>query len=161
MLSPLAGCNATQERSGARGTVGYTVTPPAGWKDVTRAVERETGAAFDVAYAGPTQDGSRTTLNVARSDAGRDPSLPRLVAEGRREVAELAGRKLRFSRPSPVRVGGEPALRYDFASGGKRVRQVGVVRDGGFYVVTLTATEATFPRALGRLDGVLRTWRWE
>ena len=156
-----AGCNATQERSGARGSVGYTVTPPAGWKDITRSVEEKTGVAFDVAYGGPTVAGRQLNVNVARRDAGASPSLERLVREGRAEVDELADGKLDFTRWVRTEVDGAPALRYDFSTGDTIVRQVGTLYEGGYFVVTFTAPKPAFKRGVGTLDGMLRTWRWD
>ena len=61
----------------------------------------------------------------------------------------------------PTQVDGEAALRYDFTAQPHAVRQVGFVRDGTYYVVTLTAARSAFRRALPRLDDVLRSWRWD
>ncbi len=156
-----AGCNASQERAGARGTVGYTVTPPEGWQDITRSVSEKTGAALDVAYGGPVLDGVRLNVNIARRAAGRDRSLRRLVRDGRREVDDLGGGRLRFTRAIRTEVDGEPALRYDFTTGAQRVRQVGVVHGADYYVVTLTGPASAFRDSVAPLDGLLRSWRWD
>jgi hypothetical protein len=135
------------------------VTPPAGWQDITRSVSRRSGAALDVAYGGPVVDGVRMNLNIARRSA--DGSLRSLVRDGRREVKDLGGGRLRFTRVVRTAVAGEPALRYDFTTNGQRVRQVGVVHGADYYVVTLTAAAAAFGDAVGRLDGLVRSWDWD
>jgi len=161
VCAAVAGCSANEERGSARGTVGYTVTPPAGWQDITRSVEEESGVAFDVAYGGPTVDGRRLNVNVARREAGEEPSLERLVRQGRQEVDELADGKLDFSPWVRTEVDGAPALRYDFGANGALVRQIGTVHEGGYYVVTLTAPKPAFGRAVGMLEQMLRSWRWD
>jgi len=152
----LAGCAATQEREGAQGSVGYTVTPPRGWEDITRAVERRTGAAFDVAYGGPAAN-----VNITQRDAPEDGDLAALVRASRAEVDELGGGGLSFTPPLPAEIAGTPARRYDFGAGGKRVRQVVAVRDGEVYVVTLTAARTGFRRGVRCLETILRSWRWD
>jgi hypothetical protein len=152
---------ATGDRNGPLGTVGYTVQPPAGWTDITRNVTRRTGVAFDVAYGGPTLDGVQVNVNVARSDARQGASLAEVVQDGRVELERLGRGALDLTRPVPTRVDGEAGLRYDFTARRTAVRQVGLVRDGTYYVVTLTAARSAFRRALPRLDDVLRSWRWD
>ena len=141
--------------------MGYTVVPPEGWEDVTREVAATSTAEFDVAYGGPELDGVRVNLNIARRDAGRAPVLEALVRDGRREVGEIGGREIRFTPPVPATVGGERALRYDFTTNGRRVRQVGTVHGRDYYVVTLTAADSAFGRAVPALDALLRSWRWD
>ncbi|CAA9536932.1 MAG: hypothetical protein AVDCRST_MAG30-4320 [uncultured Solirubrobacteraceae bacterium] len=155
------GCNTGQERAGAQGSVGYTVTAPQGWADITREVERDAGVAFDVAYGGPVDGGGRATVNITQRDAGDGASLARLIRAGRAEVDELAGGDLELSPVAAAAIDGAPAQRYEFSANGKRVRQVGTLYEGEFYVVTLTAPAAGFRGALARLDGVLRSWRWD
>ncbi len=155
------GCNAGQERAGAQGSVGYTVTAPQGWEDITREVEREAAVAFDVAYGGPVKGGERASVNITQRDAGDGASLARLIRAGREEVDELAVGNLELSPVVAATIDGAPAQRYDFSANGKRVRQIGTLHEGEFFVVTLTAPAAGFPGALARLDGVLRSWRWD
>jgi hypothetical protein len=152
---------ATGERSGPRGTVGYTVQAPTGWKDITRTVTRRTGVSFDVAYGGPTLDGVQVNVNVARSEAKAGGSLEDVVRAGRRELARLGRGTLSFTRPVRTKVDGEPALRYDFTANRTSVRQVGLLRDGAYYVVTLTAARTAFERSLPHLTRVLSSWRWD
>ena len=155
------GCNTGQERAGAQGSIGYTLKVPRGWEDITREVEREAGVSFDVAYGGPVERGERASVNVTQRDAGDGASLARLVRAGRAEVDELAGGDLDLSPVVAAAIDGAPAQRYDFSANGKRVRQIGTLYEGEFYVVTLTAPTAGFRAALARLDGVLRSWRWD
>ncbi len=124
-------------------------------------MEGRTGAAFDVAYGGPVERGVLTSVNVARRDAPDGKDLAALVRDGQAEVEELKGGSLEFTGAAATTIDGEPARRYDFASGGARVRQVAALHDGGYYVVTLTAAEPAFARAVPRLDALLRSWRWD
>ena len=155
------GCSAAEERGGARGTVGYTVTAPAGWEDITRQVEEDSGAGLDVAYGGPKAGGARMNVNIARRDAGSGASLERLVRDGRAEVDELGGGKIDFTPDVRTEIDGAPALRYDFRTNGNTVRQVGAVHEGGFYVVTLTAPTPAFRKGVAKLEGMLRSWQWD
>ena len=157
----LGGCNATEERTGARGTVGYTVTPPPGWKDVTRELQQRSGLAFDVDYGGPVEDGVRTNVNIVRRDAPERARIEKLVREGQAEVREQSPGRVEFTEAVATEVDGATARRYDFTRKGARVRQVATLHDGGYYVVTLTAARPVFGRALPRLDALLRSWRWD
>jgi hypothetical protein len=123
-------------------------------------VSRRTGVAFDVAYGGPTVDGVQVNVNVARSEAESE-SLAEVVRAGREELEELGRGSLAFTRPVPTEVDGEAALRYDFTANRTSVRQVGLLRDGDYYVVTLTSARSAFRRSVRHLDAVLRSWRWD
>jgi hypothetical protein len=61
----------------------------------------------------------------------------------------------------PTEIDGAPALSYDFRAAGQTVRQVGALHDGSYFVVTLTAPTTVFRRNVARLDGLLRSWRWD
>lgn len=150
-----------EDRRGARGTVGYTVTPPPGWTDITREIERSSGVSFDVAYGDPQGTGRRVTVNIARREARRSAKLAKLVDEGQDEVVEAADGRLAFTPEVPTTVDGAPALRYDFRINGQTVRQVGTLHAGDFIVVTLTAPTPRFERGAARLDALLRSWRWD
>ena len=136
------------------------MTAPAGWRDVTRAVSERSGAALDVAYDGPVGGGLAANLNIVRRDAERAP-LTGLARRGQAEVDDLAGGRLDFTRLVPLRVDRALAVRYEFATDADRVRQVGVLHEGSYYVITLTAPRPAFRRAVPRLDGLLRSWRWD
>ena len=157
----LAGCNAGQERAGAQGSVGYTVTAPEGWEDVTRELEERTETRFDVAYSGRVEDGVRTNVNIVRRDAPPGARIEKLVREGQDEVRELSPGPLEFTDAVVTEVDGAAARRYDFTRKGARVRQVAALYEGDYYVVTLTAASPAFSRAVARLDGLLRSWRWD
>jgi hypothetical protein len=132
-----------------------------GWKDITRRVAERSGTALDAAYGGPVGGGAGdANVNIVRRDAsGR--TLPELVRAGRAEIDGLREGARGFTRASGGRVDGEPALAYDFTANGSRIRQVGTLHRGGYFVVTLTAAAPAFRRATVRLDALLRSWRWD
>jgi hypothetical protein len=161
VLLGASGCGG-RDAVGPRGTVGYNVTPPRGWLDITQEIAGKARGPLDVAYASPEPRGLRTIVNVSREPAKAGAPLASLVADGRRELDRLSKGEATFSdtmRADPV--DGEPALRYDFTTGGRAVRQVGFRRESGYYVVTLTALPEGFERAKRDLDQVLRSWRWD
>ena len=59
------------------------------------------------------------------------------------------------------RLDGEPALRLDYTAEGARIRQVGALRAGHFYLLSFTAARTTFKRRVADFDALLRSWRWQ
>lgn len=153
----LAGCGSRGDEPSA----GYALTPPPGWSDITREVEQRSDVRLDVAYGGRVERGVRSNVNVARQEAPDDASLRGLIAAGRKEVRRLGGRDVRFGSTVPDVLAGSPALRYDFRTDGKRVRQIGALHDGDLYLITLTTAADSFARTVPRLERMLETWRWE
>lgn len=182
-LLALAGCDGgeEEERDPVEGS-GYSFTVPDGWEhDREAASELEIGGfSPDSIVTGERVDGFLTNVNVVREEglpegltaaeygeAGiatvRDPDAARLPPE-LAEVIEQAN-PTAFKGPRSTELGGEDAVSWEYTStqDGTRLRQrqVGAVRDGAGFTVTLSAAPAAFGDGVEALEEVVESWRWE
>lgn len=148
----LAGCSAATSN-------GFDASPPGGFKDATDTAETRTGTDFEAVYEGTPVDGVAPVITITRVEAAARRSVDAAAASARVAVDR------RFSEADPTQVeateiDGERALRFDYATGGKRARYVTARRGGHLYAVTLQAGETGFDRAVQILDDFLAGWRW-
>ena len=141
--------------------VGFEITLPAGWVDVTAAVEERQGAVLvDVVMKPQTPSDAR--IVVTRSVRYLDD--PARASEDIRSVR--AGLEREFgdslTRSRLVRLAGETALELEIAAGadGLRSRQVAVMRGGQVLLVNLTASQSDWRGMLSVFDDVLESWQW-
>jgi hypothetical protein len=138
---------------------------PAGWADRTAELApRVKGVRPAYVFSGPVTGNFSADINIVRQPrAATDPPLGRLVELVQDQVrTEL--RAAVTAQPKPLRMGGEPALAYDYrytAAGTKlRARQVAVYRGGNVVFVNFTSDERSFDRDVKALDRLTSSWRW-
>lgn len=163
-LGNLGGGGSTVEvsRSATGGdAVLFGVTLPAGWVDVTSAVQEDQGALVVDLVTKP-QTPSEARIVVARSKRYlRKPAPERAdVSSIRDEIEREYGDALEDS--SLVRLAGEEALELDLVPGadGLRSRQIAVMRGGQVLFVGLTASATEWTSMQRVFDRLLESWKW-
>jgi hypothetical protein len=163
---------------------GYTYETPDGWADVSDDLRDESRLEFagirpDTVVADEAEDDFATNVNVvaepgvpdaltsaefARANiAGlRDPSAA-LRPDVAESIEALDVRDIRET--GTVDLDGHEAVTWEYLTTqlGRdlRLRQVGAVRDGTGYTITMTAVPDRFEEGSDALDDVLGSWRWE
>ena len=136
------------------------MTPPAGWDDRTEAAETRTGSDFQAVYEGPRDGGVTSSIAIVRTEAPEAATLESISRAGRDNIRKAYGTTAP-GRLEPARLGGERAVRLDYETERGRVRQVGALRAGYFYLVTFNAAQSAFTRRLPAFDALVRSWRWD
>jgi hypothetical protein len=177
-----AGCGGEDEDP-VEGT-GYTYSVPDGWEDASDSeaadeAPKVIGVRFDSLVNGGAENGFAVNVNVLRERVPggvtaseyaelniatlRNPSAAGYPPELAERIEELDVRGL--SRPRELELDGAGAMTWDYSTtqGGRdlRQRQMGVVRDGAGYTITLTALPAHFEDGTEALDEVVESWSWK
>jgi hypothetical protein len=148
----VAGCGSP----GSATSNGFSAAPPDGWKDETDTAETRTGTEFEAVWDG----GSARTLTVSRVKAGKGRTLDLAAAAARVAV----DRRFEEADPTPIEhdvLAGEPARRFEYATGDKRAHYVTARHGAYFYAVTMQAPVEGFDRAMTVLADYLAGWRWD
>jgi hypothetical protein len=157
-----AGTTIEVERAASgREPLGYSVTLPVSWVDVTAGVEERQGSVL-VDLVMEAQPPSEARIVVTRSLRYLEDPAPEGadIATVRRQIENELGDGVVRSRS--IRLAGEQAVAYDLAPGadGLRSRQVAVMRGGQVLFVALTAPGREFDATLPVFQEVLASWRW-
>ncbi|MDQ3982824.1 MAG: hypothetical protein M3271_09130, partial [Actinomycetota bacterium] len=144
-----------------REQVGYSLSLPVAWNDVTGAFpERQGSVVVDVVMK--PQPPSDARIVVTRSAFYLQNPVPKGsdVADVRRDIERELGASV--VRSETVRLSGEKAVALDLApgAGGLRSRQVATVREGQVIFVALTAHESEWRTMLPVFEEVLSSWQW-
>jgi hypothetical protein len=102
-----------------------------------------------------------TSIAIVRVEAPENATLEGITRSGRRNLRKAYGEAGVTGPPVPEELDGEPALRLDYKADEARIRQVGALRAGHFYLLSFTAAEKTFKRRVAAFDALLRSWRWQ
>lgn len=144
-----------------RDPVGYAVTLPAGWVDLTASEPERQGAILIDVLTKP-QTPSEARIVVTRSVRFMKDPGPASAGIGsvRKEIEREFGKSLVRSRTS--RLAGEDAIVLDTAPGadGLRSRIVAVMRGGQVIFVSVTAPQSEWDATLAVFDQVLASWHW-
>jgi hypothetical protein len=96
-----------------------------------------------------------------RVEARAGATVRSITETGRRNLRKAFGSAAATGPPVDIRLDGEPALQLDYNADEARVRQVGALRAGHFYLLSFTAARASFKRRVADFDAMLRSWRWQ
>jgi hypothetical protein len=134
---------------------------PAGWVDVTSAIEERQGSVLVDLVMKP-QTPSEARIVVARSAKYLQDPAPASADIGtiRADLEREFGDSLARSRST--RLAGEAALTLDIAPGadGLQSRQVVAMRGGQVVFVNLTAPKSEWRAMLAVFEDVLASWEW-
>jgi hypothetical protein len=145
----------------AEGT-GYTVHPPAGFRDVTSSFD---GSALrvDLAYAEEVSSGFATNVLVIREQPGGEFTLGDVVDTFAKQ-AEAQATDAGISAIEDRELDAVPAKTYSFfrreQNGRVRQRQVVAVKDDAVYTITWSVSADEFDAQEATLDTMLASWRW-
>jgi hypothetical protein len=96
-----------------------------------------------------------------RVEAPEGVSLEEITRSGQRNVRRAYGDAASTGPPVRSTLDGEPALWIDYLADDSRVRQLGAMRDGLFYLLSFTAARVSFDGRLEDFEALLRSWRWD
>jgi hypothetical protein len=102
-----------------------------------------------------------SSIAIVRVDAPEGVSLEEITRSGQRNVRKAFGDAASAGPPVPERLDGTEALRLDYVADESRVRQLGAMRDGSFYLVSFTASRGSFEHRLEDFEAMLGSWRWD
>jgi YD repeat-containing protein len=102
-----------------------------------------------------------TSIAIVRVEAPKGATLESITRSGQRNLRKAYGKAGVTGPPVAERLDGERALRLDYDAEEARIRQVGALRAGHFYLVSFTAARSSFDRRVADFDALLRSWRWQ
>ena len=142
----------------------FQTVVPSGFIDATRSV-RSGVANVQYLAIGPRADGFATNINVIREPAQGRTDIARITGVEVAAIKRLDPRADRFSEPSEITVGGEPARAVDYYNRptGERLlhqRQVFVARGQWIYTITYSALPDAYAAQAGAVDRVVAGWKW-
>jgi hypothetical protein len=152
----LAGCGGDSATSN-----GFALTPPAGWKDSTERAEVKTNGEFEAVYEGTPVDGITPTIVISRIEQRKVPTLQRATDLARKAVLTAFGKGSEPTVLVPERLGGEPALRFDYKAGPKRARYLQAKHGKRLFGLTLESAPAAYARNLETFEALRASWKWE
>jgi hypothetical protein len=123
--------------------------------------ETRSGSDFESVYEGPKDGDVTSSIAVVRVEAPEGVSLEEITRSGQRNVRRAFGNAASTGPPVEETLGGEEALRLDYLADESRVRQIGAMRAGHFYLVSFTAARSSFELRLEDFEAMLRSWRWD
>jgi hypothetical protein len=140
---------------------GFDVDLPDGWKNTTQRAELTTNQDFELVYEGPEEGGITASIAIVRVEAAEGATLSQIARSGQRNIGKAYGLAGADGPPVDTRLGGEPAVQLEYEAEDGRVRQVGALHAGHFYLASFTAAKTAFDHRVEAFDGLLRSWRWE
>ncbi len=137
---------------------------PSGFVDATRSV-RSGVANVQYLAIGPRANGFASNINVIREPAGGRTDINRITGLEVATIKRIDPRADRFSQPSAITVGGQPARAVDYYNRptGERLlrqRQVFVAHGRWIYTITYSALPEAYAAGVGAVDQVAAGWKW-
>ncbi len=137
---------------------------PSGFVDATRSV-RSGVANVQYLAIGPRANGFATNINVIREPAGGRTDINRITGLEVATIKRIDPRADRFSRPTAITIGGQPARAVDYYNRptGERLlhqRQVFVAHGQWIYTITYSALPEAYAAGVGAVDRVAAGWQW-
>ncbi len=136
---------------------GFTVTAPAGWKQVSYP-------GTEVVFTGPAAGGFATNANLVVTKLPAGFTLKQYETQGREQLAKLIT-NYKFVSRRALTLGGLPAFQQVFSGQQGKFNlyyiQTVALRKGDAYVLTATALQQNHAGLPAAVDGIVRTFTFK